>query len=85
MLKINQQNLLSDSKNVSDSIAYLGQGKFNIPKHIWVSTYRIIASAFEYENRASREINNHTKRFNWSSFKEAPYRNLKLVDNLSGV
>ena len=27
-------------------------------------------SAFEYENKES-----HTKRLNWSSFKEAPYRN----------
>ena len=31
--------------------------------------------AFEYENKESRESNNHTKRLNWSSFKEAPYRN----------
>ena len=32
-------------------------------------------SAFEYENKKSLESNNHTKRLNWSSFKESPYRN----------
>ena len=53
----------------------------SIPKRILVSTYMLIAStwkliAFEYENKESRESNNHTKRLNWSSFKEAPYRNL---------
>ena len=32
-------------------------------------------SAFESENKESRESNNHTKNSNWSSFKEAPYRN----------
>ena len=32
-------------------------------------------SAFEYENKESRESNNCTKRLNCSSFKEAPYRN----------
>ena len=35
-------------------------------------------SAFEYENKASRESNNQINRLNWSSFKEAPYRNPKL-------
>ena len=39
-------------------------------------------SAFKYDNRASKESNNHAKRLNWSSFKEAPYRNPKPVDNL---
>ena len=29
-------------------------------------------SAFEYENKASRESNDHTKRLNWLWFKEAP-------------
>ena len=38
---------------------------FNIPKRILVSTYMLIASAwkliaFEYENKESRESNNHT-------------------------
>ena len=60
---------------------------FNIPKCISVSTYRVIAStrkisAFEYENKASRESNNHTKRLNWSLFKEAPCRWPKPVNNL---
>ena len=32
-------------------------------------------SAFEYENKESGGSNNHTNRLNWSSFKEAPYRN----------
>ena len=32
-------------------------------------------SAFEYENKESRESNSHIKRWNWSSFKEAPCRN----------
>ena len=55
----------------------------NIPKRISVNTYRLIASTckikcFEYENKESRESNNHTKRLNWSSFKEAPYRNLDV-------
>ena len=50
---------------------------FNIPKRILVITYMLIASAwkliaFEYENNESRESNNHTKRLNWASFKEAP-------------
>ena len=54
---------------------------FDIPKRILVSTYMLIASArkliaFEYENKESRESNNHTKRLNWSSFKEAPFWNL---------
>ena len=34
--------------------------------------------AFEYANNESRESNNHTKRLNWSSFKEAPYRNFDM-------
>ena len=47
---------------------------FNIPMRMLVSTYMLIASAwkliaFEYENKESRESNNHTKRSNWSSFK----------------
>ena len=55
----------------------------NIPKRILVSTYMLIASAwkliaFEYENNEGRENNNHTKRLNWSSFKETPYRNLDM-------
>ena len=32
-------------------------------------------SAFDYESKKSRESSNHTKRLNWSFFKEAPYRN----------
>ena len=32
-------------------------------------------NAFEYESKESRESNKHTKRQNWLSFKEAPYRN----------
>ena len=28
-------------------------------------------TAFEYENKESRESNNHTERLNWSSFKDA--------------
>ena len=56
---------------------------FNIPKCILVSTYMLIASAwkliaFEYENNESRESNHRTKRLNWSSFKEEPYRNLGM-------
>ena len=56
---------------------------FNIPKRILVGIYMLIASAwkliaFEYENNESRESNNHTKILNWSSFKEAPYRNLDM-------
>ena len=39
-------------------------------------------SAFEYQNKASTEINNDTKRLHWSSFKEAPYRNPKPVNIL---
>ena len=39
-------------------------------------------SASEYQNKASTEINNDTKRLNWSSFKEAPYRNPKPVNIL---
>ena len=55
---------------------------FNIPKCISVSTKRLKAHvkliAFEYENKESKESNNHTKRLYWSSFKEAPYRNLEM-------
>ena len=56
---------------------------FNIPKRILISTFMLIASTwklitFEYENNESRESNNHTKRLNWPSFKEAPYRNLDM-------
>ena len=40
------------------------------------SAWKLIA--FEYENNESRESNNHTKRLNWSFFKEAPYRNLGM-------
>ena len=52
----------------------------NIPKRNSVNTYRLIAScaklsAFEYENKEIWESNNHAQRLNWSSFKEAPYRN----------
>ena len=55
----------------------------NIPKLISVNTYRLIASAcklsaFEYENKESRESNNHTKTSNWSSFKETLYRNVDM-------
>ena len=39
-------------------------------------------SAFEYGNKASSESSNHTKRLNWSSFKEAPYRTPTPVDNV---
>ena len=51
----------------------------DIPKGISVSAYRLIASAckikrFEYENKESRDSNNHTKKLNCSSFKETPYR-----------
>ena len=50
----------------------------NIPNRISVTTHRLNASAFAYENKESREGSNHTKRLNWSSFKEAPYRNLNM-------
>ena len=33
------------------------------------------SSTFEYENKESRKSNNHTKRSNWSSFREARHRN----------
>ena len=33
---------------------------------------------FEYENKENRESDNHTKRLNWSSFKEAPYKSLEM-------
>ena len=32
-------------------------------------------NAFEYGNKESRKSKNHTKRSNWSSFKEELYRN----------
>ena len=28
--------------------------------------------------KVEKKNNNHTKRLNWSSFKEAPYRNLDM-------
>ena len=77
LIKINQQDLLRDGKNISDyeSIYDL----LTIPKRLSVSTYRLQAlaklSAFEYENKQSRESNNHTERQNWLSFEETPYRN----------
>ena len=46
----------------------------NIPKLISVSTAILQAhaklSAFGYENKEGRESNNHTKRSNWSPFKD---------------
>ena len=55
---------------------------FNIPKCISVSTYRLDSRvkliAFEYDNKESKESNDHTKRLNWSTFKEEPYRNLDV-------
>ena len=38
--------------------------------------------ASDYENKESRETNDHTKRQNWSSFKEAPYRNPDMSQQL---
>ena len=89
-IKSKQQDLISNSKKVSDSIAYLKESTFdlfNIPKSLSFSTYRLIANVcrvkcFWTEKKASKERNNHTKRLNWSFFKEAPYRNPKPVDNL---
>ena len=86
-IKIKQQDLLHDGKNISDSIAYFYESYIydllNIPKRISVNTYRLITSAcklsaFEYGNKESRESNNHTKRSNWSSFKETLHRNLDM-------
>ena len=58
-----------------------------MPKRISVSTYRLIASAckliaFSIKKEESRESNNHIKRSNWSSFKEAPYGNLGMSQQL---
>ena len=52
--------------------SFLIQFLIHIPKRISVSIYR---QAGEYENKENRESNNYTKKQNWSSFKEAPFRN----------
>ena len=82
LMKVKRQDLLCDGKNISDSIAYftMEYDLLNIANRISVNTYRLIASAckikrFEYENKKCRESSNNTRRPNWSSFKEAPYRN----------
>ena len=53
---------------------------FNILKCILVSSYMLIASVWKliaFGNNGSTRSNTHT-RLNWSSFKEAPYRNLDM-------
>ena len=62
----------------------------NIPNHILVSTYRLVASkckikCFEYENRESRESSNHTKRLNWSSFKDASLQKSNMCQPLEKI
>ena len=47
-------------------------------KHVLRSLQLYGDQALEYENSEGRESNNHTKRLNWSFFKEAPYRNLDM-------
>ena len=94
LIKIKQQDSLLDGKSVSDSSAYLEEYIYDICLIIsstcqLACTYRLILqacaklSAFEYENKASRESNNYTERLNWSFFKETPYRNPKPVNNLT--
>ena len=83
LIKIKQQDLIRDGKNISDSIAYLMRVYMICLIFASASQLALIGSlqaraklsAFEYENKESRESNNHTKRSNWSSFKEAPDRN----------
>ena len=84
LIMIKQQDLLRDSKNISDSIAYFKRVCMICLIFPSASQLALISAlqaraelnAFEYENKESRESNNnHTKRLNWSSFEEAPYRN----------
>ena len=78
LIKIKQQ----DGKNIPDSIAYFTRVCMICLIFPSASQLALIGqmqaraklSAFEYEKKVSRESNNHTKRPNWSSFKEAPYR-----------
>ena len=83
MIKVKQQDLLHHGKNISDSIAYFSRGCIIYLIFSSASQLALIGqlqaraklSAFKYENKVSIESNNCTKRLNWSSFKEAPYRN----------
>ena len=85
LIKIKQQDLLHDRKNISDSTAYHTRVYkicliFPSASQHLTGEFQARAklSAFEYENKESRESNNHNKRPNWSSFKEAPYRNPEM-------
>ena len=88
LIKIKQQDLLHDGKNISDSTAYFT--KVYMICLIFPSASQLALtgkpvrnylqacaklSAFECESKESRESNNHIKIPNWSSFKGAPYRN----------
>ena len=83
LMKIKQQDLLHDSKNIYDSISYYTRVYmicliFPSASQLALTGQlqaRAKLSAYEYEYKESRESNNHTKRLNWLSFKEAPYRN----------
>ena len=77
LIKIKQQDLLHDGKNISDSVAYFTRVYMICLIFPSASQLALISllqaraklSAFEYENKESRESNNHTKRSNWSSLK----------------
>ena len=74
LIKIKQQDLLHDGKNIFYSVAYFTLGFYqsiydnlNFPKRMSISTYGLIASAcklrcFEYENKKVEQvINTQTK------------------------
>ena len=77
LIKINQQDVFCDSKNISDSTVYFTRVYIicliypRTSQLALTGTLQVLAelSAFEYESKESRESNNHTKRLNWSSFK----------------
>ena len=71
LIKIKELDLLRDGKNISDSIAYF----MRVHMICLIFSSASCISSFEYENKESRKSINHTGRSNWSSFKEAPYRN----------
>ena len=87
LIKIKQQDLLRDSKYIFNSITnftrvnmicFIYSSASQLALYIGQSQARAKLSAFEYENKESRESSNHIKRSNWSFFKEAPYRNLDM-------
>ena len=78
--------LISGQQSVNlwrEGISILSE-KYKRFKFVHSLQARAKLSAFEYENKESRESSNYTERSNWSSIKEALYRNPDMSQNLKG-